>query len=70
MLSGKDIDESLHESIKEHLLASEYGWSLEYIRSLDIRDMKIHTMVCLMKKKIEQKQMESFAGLNAIRRMV
>ena len=23
-----------------------------------------------MKKKIEQKQMESFAGLNAIRRMV
>jgi len=71
LFGGKDIyEEDLHESVKEHLLASEYGWTLEYVRNLGMKEFKEHFLICLIKKKAMQKQAEAFAGINAIRNSI
>lgn len=57
----------MHESIKENLLASEFGWDLEYIRNLSMKDFNEQILICIIKKKIQHEQMKAFAGISAIR---
>ena len=60
----------MHESVKEHLLASEYGWTLEYIRNLSIKDFKEQFLICSIKHRVQYEQMKVLAGINAVRSMV
>ena len=60
-------EEELHDSVKEHLLASVNGWTLEYVRGLSLRDFKEQFLICFIKTKMMQKQTEALAGLGAVR---
>lgn len=67
---GKDTGtDTLHEAFYEHLLASEYGWDLEYIRNLSIKKFTEHVLICTIKAKILQKHAEAIMGVGAIRSM-
>jgi len=62
LYSGAILDDKkIPESILEHLLASEYGWSLEYISKLHPTKFQAHICICLVKQRIfglqEQKEM-------------
>jgi hypothetical protein len=39
--------------VLEHILAAEYGWSLEYIEKLSPKKFQSHVMCCLIKKRID-----------------
>jgi hypothetical protein len=43
----------------EHLLASEYGWSIDYIHNLPVRKVNEHLLICIVKKGIEFEQMKA-----------
>jgi hypothetical protein len=52
--NGKPCDETTFSySIKEHILASEYGWSLDYMRNMKYSEFEKHFSICYLKKKIE-----------------
>jgi len=57
----------MHESVKEHMLASEYGWTLEYIRELSMKDFKEQILICSIKHKIKNEQMKFLAGISVAR---
>lgn len=40
--------------IFEHFLAKTYGWTLEYIRSLDMQDFIVHLRLCLASENMER----------------
>lgn len=64
--TGKlNIISDLHETFYEHLLASEYGWTLEYIRNIPLMKFNELILICFTKNQIMQKQIEisSIAGM-------
>jgi hypothetical protein len=67
LYSGKSIDETtLSSTIKEHVLASEYGWSVEYMRNMKYTEFNQHFMICLLKKKFQISQQLASVGIKSI----
>lgn len=60
----------MHEAVYEHMLASEYGWSLEYIRDLSMKDFTAQVLICNIKKQISQKQLESMISVGLAKGMM
>jgi len=56
-------DTEYSHSVKEHVVASEYGWTLEYIRSMKYTEFNKHFTLCLVKKKIEIGTQLAFMGV-------
>lgn len=55
MYGEKDgFDENkISDAVKEHILAAEYGWTIEYIRQLRYQDFLKHFYICLMKIRLD-----------------
>ncbi len=51
--------EGIHDAVYEHLFASEYGWSIEYIESLSVKKFRQHSIILLLKKAIEASRASS-----------
>lgn len=51
--SNKDTSsqEVMPDQIYEHLIASQYGWTLEYIRALSSEDFNTHKYLCEIRAK-------------------
>jgi hypothetical protein len=48
--------------IYEHVLASHYKWTLDYIRDLDIQDFYAHLRMCLVKDGCDKEFQAKIAG--------
>lgn len=55
--------EEIHETVMEHIIASEYGWTLEYIRNLSYKDFHRHFSVCFMKSKADFQKFKAIAQI-------
>jgi len=53
--------------VLEHILATNYGWSLEYIDRIPFRKFKIHIGICMIKQRIEKVTQERKASEIAMR---
>lgn len=40
------------DAVLEHLLAAEYGWTLEYIAQLAPSKFQAHVAICLIKRRL------------------
>ena len=67
LYNGKPIDENTFtHTVKEHILASEYGWSLEYMRNMKYLEFNKHFHICLLKKKIEISMQLAAVGIKTV----
>ena len=65
-----DSNEELHESVMEHVIASEYGWTLDYIRSLSYNDFQRHFWICYMKIDADFQKFKAIAQIQSTKGMI
>lgn len=52
----------MSQYIYEHILASSYHWTLDYIRSLDLQDFYPHLKMCMVRDALEKEFQARLAG--------
>lgn len=56
----------IDDSIKEHLIASEYGWTLDYIRQMRHNDFNKHYLICYIKHKVEIQKFKALINVRGV----
>ena len=71
MYSGTIVDhKNLPNELIEHILASEYKWTLDEIKKLPPQKFQAHIGICLVKRRLEVTRAEKAAIVTASRGMM
>ena len=48
--------------VYEHIIASQYSWSLESIRRMDLQDFYVHLRICMAREAVKSEFQAMLAG--------